>query len=165
MAIEDDERRTLLRFAKDFESLLDTLEVIGVTDTQDIPAVSQKSSLDILGESDARLTLDRNVIVVIDPAEVIETQVAGERRCFRRNSFHQAAIAAHGVSIVIKDIKARSVVTMGEPFLGNCHSHTRGNTLPKRTGRSLHARNPMILRMPRRFAVEPAKVANIIKRY
>src|SRR5215831_13290005 len=147
---------------KDFKSLLDTLEVIGVTDTQDIPAVSQKSSFDILGESDARLTFDRNVIVVIDPAEVIETQVAGERRRFRRNSFHQAAIAAHGVNVVIKDIKARSVVTMGEPLVGNRHSYARGNALSEGTGCRLHPRNPMVLWVPRRFAVELAKATDIV---
>src|SRR5262249_1560491 len=165
MAIENDERGTFLRFAKDFESLLDALEVVCVTDTQDVPTVSQKSRLDILGESDARLTLDRNVIVIVDPAEVIETQVADERRCFRRNSFHQAAIAADGINVVIKDIKARAVVTMSEPLLGNCHSHTRGDALPKRAGRRLHSRNPMVLRMPGSFAVELAKALNIIKSY
>src|SRR5207247_1701446 len=69
------------------------------------------------------------------------------------------------VNIVIKDIKARSVVTMGEPFLGNRHSYACRNALSEGTGCRLHPRNPMVLRVPRGFAVELTKVTDIVERY
>ena len=53
------------------ECMLDTIYVVSVTDSQDIPTVSQKSRRDVFGEGDARVSLDRNVIVVVDPAEII----------------------------------------------------------------------------------------------
>src|SRR5215467_2966972 len=54
---------------------------------------------------------------------------------------------------------------MREPLLGNCHSYARGNALPERPRGSFYARDPMILRVPRRFAVELAKVADIVERH
>src|SRR4029077_3315718 len=53
---------------------------------------------------------------------------------------------------------------MREPLLGNCHSYARGNALPERPRGRFYARNPMILRVPRRFAVELAEMTNVIER-
>ena len=47
-----------------------------VTDPQDIPTVTQEPCRDIFGEGNARVSLDGDVVVVVNPAEVIQTQVA-----------------------------------------------------------------------------------------
>jgi hypothetical protein len=133
VAIENDERGAIFGLVKDVEGVLDALDVIGVADAQHIPAVSQKSRLDVLCKGDARLTLDGDVIVVVDPAKVIETQVSGQRRCLRSDAFHQASIAANGIDVVIEDLKAGPVVTVGEPFLGDRHSDAGGDALAERT--------------------------------
>src|SRR5438445_10032231 len=43
MAVQHDERGAVLRRAKDVEGVLDALDVVGITDTQDVPAVRQKA--------------------------------------------------------------------------------------------------------------------------
>src|SRR5215471_7937668 len=129
----------LFRFSEDLESVLDSLEIVSIANTQDVPAVSQESCFDILGKGDARVPLDRDVIVVVNPAKVIETEVSGERGRFRCNSFHQAAVAADCVYIIVEDVEAGTVITIREPFLGNRHSDTRGNTLPERTRRRFYS--------------------------
>jgi hypothetical protein len=78
VAVQNDECGPIFRFAKDVERLLDALEVVGVADAQDVPAVSQKSRLDVLGKGDARFTFDSDAIVVVDPTQIIEAQVTGQ---------------------------------------------------------------------------------------
>src|SRR5690242_14386656 len=79
VGVENDKGGPFFRFAKDLERMLDTIYVVRVADSQDIPTVSQKSGGDIFGEGDSRVSLDRYVIVVVDPAEVVQTQMSGER--------------------------------------------------------------------------------------
>ena len=78
VAVQHDERGAVFRLAKDVEGVLDALDVIGVADPQDVPAVRQKSRRHILGKGEARFTLDGDVVVVVDPAQVVETQVTGQ---------------------------------------------------------------------------------------
>src|SRR5262245_29886630 len=82
VAIEDDERRPALRLPEEAEGSLDTIEIVGVTDTQDVPAVPEEAGRDVLGEREAGLPFDRDVVVVVDPAEVVEAEVTGERGRF-----------------------------------------------------------------------------------
>src|SRR5262249_28109890 len=78
MAVQNDERRAVFRFSKSLESMINPLEVVGVAYTQNVPVVGQKSRLHILRESDARLTLNGDMIVVVNPGEIIEPQMAGQ---------------------------------------------------------------------------------------
>src|SRR5262249_44165898 len=119
--------------------VLDAVNVIGVTDTQDIPPVSQKSRFDVLGKSDSRIPLDSDVVVVVDPANVVEGKVTGQRRRFRSNSLHQASISANGINIVVENLKPRPFIPFREPLLGNAHSYARRNALPEWTGRCFNA--------------------------
>src|SRR5262245_10778969 len=76
VAVEDDEGRTSLRFPELAERALDAIEVVGVADAQDVPAVPKKSGGDVLREREARLAFDRDVVVVVDPAQSVEREVA-----------------------------------------------------------------------------------------
>ena len=106
----------------------------------------------------------RDVIVVVDPAEIIETEMTGERGSFGSNAFHHATVTADGVDVVIEDFKTWSVVSVGEPFLGDGHADAGRDTLSERAGGGFHSRHPMIFRVAGRFAVELAKPANIVQR-
>jgi len=58
-------------------ALLDAIDVVGIADSQDIPSVCQKPGRYILSEGDARVAFDGDVIVVVDPAEIVESQMSG----------------------------------------------------------------------------------------
>src|SRR5262245_36939627 len=73
VTVEHNESGTLFGFAEDVEGALNAFDVVGVTDAQDVPTVTQKPSCDVLSEGDARVTLDGDVVVVVDPAKIIET--------------------------------------------------------------------------------------------
>src|SRR5207245_11471863 len=125
VAVEDDERGAPLRLPEDAERVLDALEVVGVAHAKDVPAVGEKSRGDVLREGKARVALDRDVVVVVDPAQVVEAQVTGQRGRLGGNALHQAAISAHDVDLVVEDREARSLLTVGERLLGYGHPHAR----------------------------------------
>ena len=91
--------------------------------------------------------------------------MGGQRRRFRRNALHHAAISANGINVVIEDLEPGPVVTGGEPLLSDGHSHARGNALAEWSGRCLDARNPVVLGVAWCFAVELAKAANVVERH
>ena len=80
-------------------------EVIGVADVCDVPAVAHEARCHVFAEREAGVAFDGDVIVVVDPAEIGELEVAGERSGFAGNSFHHVAIAADGVDVVIEQLE------------------------------------------------------------
>ena len=77
MAVENDEGGPGLRLAEDLESVLDAIDVVGIADPQNVPSVTQEPGRYVLREGDARVAFDGDVIVVVDPAEIVESQMGG----------------------------------------------------------------------------------------
>ena len=164
VAVENDQRRPALGLAKDRKRVLDPLEIVGIADAQHVPAVSLEARCDILGEGDAGLALDGDVVVVVDPAQVVELEMAGQRGRLRADAFHQAAVAADRVDVVVEQVEAGPVVAAGQPLARDRHADAGGDPLAQRTGRRLDAGHPVIFRVPRRLAVELAEVADVVER-
>ena len=91
-------------------------------------------------------------------------QVTGQRRGFRADAFHQAAISADGVDVVVEDVEAGLVKPVGQPLLADGHAHAGGDALSERASRGFDARDQVVFRMPGRFAADLAEAANILKR-
>src|SRR6266850_892341 len=106
MTVQDDEGRPPLRFLKRLESMLNLIDVVGVAHTQDVPAIAKKSRGYVFCEGEASVPLDRDVVVVIDPAQVIEAEMTRKRRRFGRDPLHQAAVTANRVNAVVKDVES-----------------------------------------------------------
>src|SRR5262245_26788764 len=130
MAVEDDEGRPPFCVLKCLQSFLNSLDVIGVSDTQDVPAITEESRRNVLGESEASVSLDGDVVVVIAPTKVIEAPMPRQRRGFGGDALHQTAVAADGVNAVVENIEPRLVVSLGQPFFGDGHADARGDALP-----------------------------------
>src|SRR5438105_1816095 len=137
MAIQNDQGGSVFRLPEILERALDATEIVSIANPHYVPAVSEKSGRDVFREGDARIPLDGDVVVVVNPAEFIQAQMTGKRCCFRRNAFHQAAVAANGINIVAEDLEARPVVSVGKPLLCDRHAHARSYALPERSGRGL----------------------------
>src|ERR1700730_446057 len=87
-----------------------------------------------------------------------------QRRRFRPNAFHHAAIAANRINVVAKDLEGGAIVAIGEPRLGDGHADAGGDTLPEWSRRGLDPRNPMVLGVTWGLAAELAEVTNIVER-
>src|SRR6476660_10040605 len=139
MAVQNNERGPAFRLLEYRERLFDSVNVIGIADAQDVPAVSEKARGHVFGECNIRVPFDADVIVVPDPAEIIQTEMTGERGSFGSNAFHHATVTADGVDVVIEDFKSWFVVSVGEPFLGDGHANTGGDALSKRASGGFHS--------------------------
>src|SRR5262249_15838251 len=152
----------MLGLAKNSQCLFDPVNVIGVTHAQYVPAVAQKPGRDVLCKGDARIAFDRDVIVVVDPAKIVQGEMARQRRRFGSHALHHATIAANRVDVVVKDLEVGAVVPISEPSLGNGHADAVGDPLSKRSSRCLDPRNQVVLRMTWSLAAELAEVTNIV---
>ena len=165
VAVQNDEGRPILGLVKHVERVLDAIDVIGVAHAQNIPAITEKAGRDVLGKGDARIAFDGDVIVVVNPAEVIEREMAGERCRFRTHALHHAAVAAHRINVVVEDLEAGPIVAVREPCFSDRHANAGGDALPERPSCCLHPRNQMVLGVSRSLAAEMAEVTNIVERH
>src|SRR5260370_38570638 len=109
MAVEYHQRRSAVRIAKRCEGLFNARNVVGVSDMNYIPAIAGETNGYIFGERQPRAAFYRDVVVVVDPTQIIEAKVAGERRRFRANPLLQASASHYGIDVEIEDDKIRLV--------------------------------------------------------
>lgn len=120
------------------DGLLDAVEVaITVGDLEDVPAVGLVSLLDVLGEGLVGVTVDGDVVVIVDGNEVAELQVAGQRACLARDTLHQATITEEAVCVVVDQVEARLVVDGSGVGLGNGETDSVADSLAQRAGGDL----------------------------
>src|SRR5262249_41692865 len=100
VAVEDDEGRAALRLPKHIERVPIPLDVVGAPHAQTFPAVTEEPGGDIFAKGDACVAFDRDMVVVVNPAEIIEGEMAGKRCRFRTDALHHAAVTAYRINIV-----------------------------------------------------------------
>ncbi len=108
----------------------------------DVPAVAHEAGGDVVLVGDPGLAVDRDVVVVVDPAEVVELQVAGDRGGFVGDALHQAAVAGDRVDVEVEELGA---VAGALPLRGDRHADGGRDPLAERAGRRLDAGGPAVL--------------------
>src|SRR5438105_15510154 len=89
--------------------------------------------------------------------------MAGERGRLARDTFHEIAVAADRVDVVIEDLRPRPVVAPAQPARGDRHADAVAATLAERSGRGLHTRRMAVFRMSRRDAVELPEALDVLE--
>ena len=163
VTVQNNERRTALRLSECVQRLLDPTDIVGIADSENVPSVCKESARDVLREGQARVPLDRDVVVVVDPTKVVQAQMAGQRSGFRTHALHQATITTNGINVVIEHLEAGTIEVTGKPLLCDRHPNTRRDSLSQWTGCGFNAGHPVILGMAGRFAVELAKAPDVIE--
>ena len=125
------------------------VEVVRVGDGRHVPAVGDEPRGDVLGERDVRVALDRHPVRVVDPAEVREPLVRGERRRLGRDSLHHAAVPGLRVDVEVEERVPVAVVARAEPLARDGHADRRRGARPERARRRLDAARPAVLGMAR----------------
>jgi len=127
---------------------LHTLE-IGVTllDVLDVPAVRLETLGNILGEGTLGVTVDGNVVVVVDGDQVTELQVTGHGSGLTGDTLHGATITEKGVGVVVDELKTWLVEGGGGVSLGDGKTNSVGETLTKRTSGNLNTWGVVALRV------------------
>ena len=141
------------------------VQVVDVVQLDHVPAVAGEPRGHVFAERQRRVALDRDVVVVVDPAEVRELQVSGQRGRLAADAFHQVAVAAQGVDVEVEQLEAGPVVVGGQPAGGDRHAHAVADALAQRAGGGFHAAGVPVLGMARAAAVQLAELADGVQRH
>jgi len=139
-------------------------QIVGVGDVLHRPAVASEPGRHVLGERQTGGALDGDLVVVVDPAQVGQLQVPGQRGGLGTDALHQAAVAAQRVDVVVEQFVAGPVEGSGLPESGNGHPDAGGDPGAQRTGRAFDARGPAVLRVAGALGVQLPKAAQVLQR-
>ncbi len=163
-AFDDDQRRAIVVGEETLIGVVDRGQVVGILHGEHMPTQAAESRRHVFAEGEIGLALDRDVVVVVDPAEVRELQVAGERRGFVGDAFHHVAIAALRPNVVVEQLEARLVEAGREPTFGDRHADAVAAALAERAGRGFDARRVAVLGVARRAAAPLAELLDVFER-
>ncbi len=99
------------------DGLLDGDEVVAVVDHLDVPVVGLEALGDVLGVAELGGAVERDQVVVVEHDELAEAEGSGERAGLVRDAFHQVAVAAEDVGVVVDRGVVLVVVDGGEMLL------------------------------------------------
>mmetsp|Transcript_9518 Transcript_9518/g.28765 ORF Transcript_9518/g.28765 Transcript_9518/m.28765 type:complete len:494 (-) Transcript_9518:3-1484(-) len=132
------------------DGVLDGLEVgVAVDDVDDVPAVRLEALRDVLGEGNLGVSVDRDVVVVVEGDQLSKADVSGEGCGLARDAFHQAPVAHDGVGVVVDDRRVRLVVDGSHVLLSYGEADCVADALSERSGGHLHSGGLKVLRMSR----------------
>src|ERR1700736_436584 len=139
------------------------MEVFGVRHTLDTPSISEKTSRHILRESQTGVSLDGDVVVVIDPTQIRQLQMTRQRSRLSADALHHAPVTRQRVYVIVKKSKVGPVVALGQPFAGQCDAHAGSHSLAQRARCGFYARRPTVFGVAGAFAFELAKFFEVLQ--
>src|SRR5690348_2577402 len=128
-----------------------------------VPFVSGEARCDVFIECEAGMAFDGDVIVVIEPAEILQLEMAGEGGSFAGNALQHVAVAADGVDLEVEHRKIGAIEMLREPIAGDSHADAVGDALAKRAGGGFDAGSPAVLGMAGAFAIELAETLDVFE--
>ena len=80
------------------------------------------------------MPLDGDLVAVVDPAQIAEHLVTGERGRFAGDALHHIAVAAQGENVVVEEREIRPIEMPGQPAADHRHADAVAAALAERTG-------------------------------
>ncbi len=136
--------------------------IVAVHHREHMPAHGLEPKPHILGKADVGASLDGDLVVVVNADQLSQPQVAGQRGRFIRDTFHEIAVAAHDIGVMIHDFLSHPVESGGQVAFGHGHAHGGGKPLSQRAGGGFHAGGDAVFGVARGFAVQLTKLLNIL---
>lgn len=127
--------------------------MVAVLNDLDVPAVGLVALGNILSEGNVGVTVNGNVVVIVDADEVAELEVASQRRGLARDTLHQATITEEAVGVVVNQVEARLVEGGGSVSLGHSQTNSIADTLTQRASGDLDTGSIVSLGVARGDAV------------
>ena len=128
-----------------------------------VPAIRREARADVLGEGDVGGRRERDAVRVVEHDQPAEMEVAGERRRFRSDAFHQVAIARDDPGAVVDDGLAGPIERGGEPSLRDRHPDRVSKPLAEGPGGNFDAGRDSPFGVTRRPAAPAPEVLQIVE--
>ena len=160
--LADDDRRFALRDTGHFDGGADLLHALAV-DFDDVPAVGRETSADVFRQSDLRGAFDADAVVIIEENQIVQFQMAGKSAGFMGGAFHDAAVAADHIDLLVEQAVARADGGL-ELLHADRHTDGGGETGSQRASRHFDAFRVAIFRMAWALAAPLTERLQIIDR-
>ncbi len=165
MAADDDQRRPVQSLLEPGQGRLERSGVVGVGDMVHCPAVGREPIAHVLAVGEVGRTLDRDVVGIVDPAQIRLSEMARDGSRLARDALHHVAVAAQRVDVVVEQLEAGTVEVLGQPARADRHADAGGGTLAEGPGGGLHARGHPVLGVPGAGAVELPEALDVVERH
>jgi len=129
-----------------------------------MPAVGLESLGAVLGEGDVGAGGQRHVVVVVKEDQLAQLEMTGQRGGFRRDAFHQVAVAGDAEGGMVDQVETGAVVARGQVRFGNRFADRIGKSLSQRAGAHLDPRGQPVLGMTGRDAAPLPKLLDLFQR-
>ncbi len=136
---------------------------VAMFDAQDLPTIRFEALAHVFGERQRGGAVERHLVVVVEPDQLAQSEMARERSRFVGDAFHHVAVAHQGVGRVIDDGVAGLVVATSEKAFGHGHADCVAGALPERAGGGLHARGEKRFRVAGRARAPLAEGLDVIQ--
>ena len=103
------------------------------------------------------------MILVVNPAEVREIEMARDGGRLAPDALHQIAIAADDKDAIGEQLQIGPVKMMRLPARGRRHADAHSHALAEGAGGHLHARCAPILGMPRCLAADLTEILQVVE--
>ena len=161
--MRDDDGRALLFAEEALEMRQEARSVVGVREVQDVPTVGFEALADVFGEGERGVAFDRDLVVVVDPTKVGQAEMSGQRRRLGGDAFHQVAVRAEIVNVVVEEGCAL-VVGGAKPAARHRHAHRVTAALAERAGRRLDAGGEAVFGMAWCLRIDLAECLKVVNR-
>jgi hypothetical protein len=160
VAVDDDQGRPADLGLEGVEGAGEQSGVVGVPDPEHVPAVALEATEHVVAVGEAGVAVDRDVVVVVEPAEVVELEVAGEGGGLVGDALHQAAVAGERVDVEVEELGAEALPL---PLGGKRHPDRGGDALAERARGRLDPGGPAVLRVSRRARAQLAELFDLVQ--
>ena len=160
----DDQRRPVRDAPGGGERRIECAEVVAVRHALHVPAVALEPLRRVVREREIGLAVDGDAVVVVDPDQTAELQMAGERAGLVRHALHQVPVGREEIRTMVHDAVTRPVEQLREVRLRERHPHGVPHPLTERAGRGLDARGEPVLGVARRAAPPLAELLDVVER-
>ena len=136
-------------------------EIVAVGDGLDVPVIGLEALGDVFGEGELGGAVERDEVVVVEDDELAEAEGSGERGGLVRDAFHQVAVAAEDVGVVVDDVVGVAVVDGGEMLLCGGDADGHAEALAERAGGDFDAGGLAVLGMAGRVRAPLAELLEL----
>ena len=127
------------------------------------PSVRLEARPHVVVEGEIRRSLDRDRVVVVDPDQLAEAEVAGERSGLARDSLLHVAVAGDEERVVVDDLLRRPVERRREVGFGEREADGVADALAERSGRDLDPDGVAELGVPGRPALPLPELLDVVE--
>jgi len=160
----DDQRRPVRDPPAGGYASVQRAQVVPVRHALHVPTVALEPLCRVVGEREVGLAVDGDTVVVVNPDQATELQVAGERARLVRDALHQVAVRREEIRVMLDDGMARPVEELCQVRFCERHAHGVSHTLAERPGRGLDTRRKPMLGVARRPAPPLTELLDVVER-